>query len=100
MITWEKVHDRINSDLTAIEDEKKYDDLTEMYCELYKRYFNYAANLSEKENKEELEFIGECARTVCEMVMSGVMRKYGYRLSDAAGICSWNKEGQTAKTEF
>lgn len=100
MITWEKVHDRINSDLTAIEDEKKYGDTTEMYCELYKRYFNYAANLSEKENKDELEFISECARTVCEMVMSGVMRKYDYRLSDAAGICSWNKEGQTAKTEF
>lgn len=61
MITWEKVHDRINSNLTAIEVEKKYGDTTEMYCELYKRYFNYAANLSEKENKDELEFISECA---------------------------------------
>lgn len=91
MVTWEKVHDRINSDLTAIENENKYDNPTEMYCELYKRYFNDAANLSEKENKDELEFISECARTVCEMVMSGVMRKYGYRLSDAAGVCNWNK---------
>lgn len=34
MVTWEKVHDRINSDLTAIEIENKYDDPTEMYCEL------------------------------------------------------------------
>ncbi len=92
MVTWEKVHDKINSDLTAIEDEKKYGDSTEMYCELYKRYFNYAANLSEKDNKDELEFVSECVRMVCEMVVSGAMHKYGYRLSEATGSCYWQKE--------